>query len=53
MHMSECCLKRGNKVRAVRTWQMIERRGIIEAVEQVVTRPAESADTQHFVAMGL
>ncbi len=28
---------RGKKVRASRTWQMIERRGIIEAVERVVT----------------
>lgn len=29
--------KRGKKTRASRTWQMIERRGIIEAVERVVT----------------
>ena len=46
-------LKRGKNVRASRTWQMIERRGIIDAVEQVVSRPDESAGYTALVEMGL
>jgi hypothetical protein len=38
--------KRGKKIRASRTWQMIDRRGIIPAVEHVVTRNAESRATR-------
>ena len=34
---------RGKKVRASRTWQMIERRGLLPAVERLVRRDAESA----------
>ena len=34
---------RGKKIRASRTWQMIERHGIIAAVERVVSRRADAA----------
>jgi hypothetical protein len=34
--------KRGRRTRASRTWQMIERHGIIGAVERVVNRPDET-----------
>ena len=34
--------RRGKKFYASRTWQVFERRGIIEAVERVVKRDAES-----------
>src|SRR5688500_10743167 len=33
--------RRGKKVRASRTWQMIERHGIIEAVERAVNRDSD------------
>lgn len=45
--------KHGKSIRASRTWRMIERRGIIPAVEQVVTRNAESTGYTALVAMGL
>lgn len=41
------------KTRASRTWQMIERRGIIQAVEVVVSRSTESAGYTTLVKMGL
>jgi hypothetical protein len=44
---------RGKNVRASRTWQMIERHGIIRAVERVVSRPAESAGYTALVSMGM
>ena len=44
---------KGKKTRASRTWQMIERRGIISAVETVVSRSAESAGYTTLVKMGL
>ena len=44
---------KGKKTRASRTWQMIERRGIIQAVEVVVSRSAESAGYTTLVKMGL
>jgi hypothetical protein len=44
---------KGKKTRASRTWQMIERRGIIAAVEAVVSRSAESAGYTTLVKMGL
>src|SRR5260370_13905659 len=44
---------RGRKFHASRTWQMIERRGIIEAVEQVVKRDAESMGYEALVKMGM
>ena len=45
--------QRGRKTRASRTWQMIERRGIIPAVEHVVARSAESAGYTALVQMGM
>ena len=45
--------KRGKKVHASRTWQMIERRGIIPAVEHVVTRSAESTGYTELIKMGM
>jgi len=44
---------RGKKFHASRTWQMIERRGIIEAVEHVVKRDAESMGYAALVKMGM
>ena len=44
---------KGKKTRASRTWQMIERRGIIPAVEVVVSRSAESTGYTTLVKMGL
>lgn len=46
-------LKRGKKVRASRTWQMIERHGIIGAVERAVNRPAETTGYTALVEMGM
>jgi hypothetical protein len=45
--------KRGKKIRASRTWQMIDRRGIIPAVEHVVARSAESTGYTALVDMGM
>ena len=45
--------KRGKKVRASRTWQMIERRGIIEAVERAVNRNADTAGYKALAEMGM
>src|SRR5437660_12520766 len=33
---------RGKKIRATRTWQMIQRLGILSAIERVVCRKADS-----------
>lgn len=44
---------RGKKFRASRTWPMIERRGIIPAVEFVVTRRVETTGYLTLVEMGL
>lgn len=46
-------LKHGRVVRASRTWQMIRKRGVIQAVENVVTRSEESTGYEALVAMGL
>jgi hypothetical protein len=43
----------GKKTRAARTWQMIERHGIIAAVERVVSRSADSAGYTALVKMGM
>ena len=43
----------GKKIRASRTWQMIKRRGIVQAVESVVKRPAETKGYMALVQMGL
>ena len=45
--------KNGKRTRASRTWQMIERHGIIEAVERAVNRPSETAGYTVLVEMGL
>jgi hypothetical protein len=46
-------VKRGKKIRASRTWQMIERHGIIEAVEHAVNRKAETTGYAALVEMGM
>jgi len=43
----------GKKIRASRTWQMIKRRGLIPAVESVVTRPLEARGYIALVQMGM
>lgn len=45
--------KRGRKVRASRTWQMIERHGIIGAVERAVNRKDETQGYSILVEMNL
>jgi hypothetical protein len=45
--------KHGKKIRAARTWQMIEKHGIIGAIEQVVKRTADSAGYKALVEMGM
>ena len=45
--------KRGKKVRAARTWQMIKRHGIIGAVERAVNRKLETSGYRALVEMGL
>jgi hypothetical protein len=44
---------KGKKLHASRTWQMIKRHGIIEAVERIVKRPIETAGYRTLVEMGL
>jgi hypothetical protein len=43
--------KNGKKTRASRTWQLIKRHGIIEAIERTVNGPAENYDA--LLEMGL
>ncbi|MDP6440050.1 MAG: hypothetical protein QGH74_10475 [Candidatus Brocadiia bacterium] len=45
--------QRGKRIRASRTWQMIEKHGIIGAVERVVNRRSESAGYKTLVEMGM
>ena len=45
--------KRGRNLKASRTWQMIERRGIIAAVERVVTARDDAAGYKLLVEMGM
>lgn len=45
--------KRGKKVRASRTWQMIKRHGIIKAVERAVNRPADPIGYTALAEMGM
>lgn len=45
--------KNGRRTRATRTWQMIERHGIIEAVERAVNRPTETMGYTALLEMGL
>lgn len=44
---------RNKKFRASRTWPMVERRGIIPAVEHVVTRRVETTGYRTLIEMGL
>lgn len=46
-------VKNGRRTRASRTWQMIERHGIIGAVERAVNRPAETQGYKALAKMGL
>ena len=46
-------VKSGRRQRASRTWPMIERHGVIEAVERVVKRKADAAGYTALVEMGL
>jgi len=45
--------KRGKNVRASRTWPMIKRHGIIEAVERAVNRKADTAGYKALAEMGM
>ncbi|WP_104097061.1 hypothetical protein [Stutzerimonas kunmingensis] len=45
--------KNGKKTRASRTWPMIERHGILEAVERAVNRKEETVGYTALVEMGL
>ena len=47
------CEKHGKNVRASRTWQMIERHGIITAVERAVNRTDVTAGYKALVEMGM
>lgn len=46
-------IRRGKKVRATRTWQMIERHGIIGAVERAVDRSVETSGFKELEAIGM
>ena len=45
--------QRGKTVRAARTWQMINRHGIINAVERAVNRKEATAGYKALIAMGM
>lgn len=45
--------KNGRNTRASRTWSMIQRHGILPAVERAVNRPAETAGYRALLDMGL
>ena len=45
--------KRGKKFRASRTWQMIDRDGIIEAIEKAVNRNSDAAGYVALAEMGM
>ena len=45
--------KNGKRTRATRTWQMIDRHGIIAAAERAVNRDAETMGYKALVEMGL
>lgn len=44
---------RGRKFRASRTWPMIQRRGVIAAIEHIVTRPEEAMGYRVLAELGL
>ena len=45
--------KNGRRTRATRTWQMIQRHGIIEAVERAVNRSVETQGYRALIEMGM
>ncbi len=45
--------KHGKRIRANRTWPMVERHGIIEAVERAVNRSQETQGYEYLFKMGL
>lgn len=45
--------KHGKRIRASRTWQMIERHGIIEAVERAVNRTVETQGYNELADIGM
>lgn len=45
--------KNGRTTRATRTWQMIDRHGILRAVERVVKRPQDATGYSTLVEMGM
>ena len=45
--------KKGKRIRANRTWQMIDRHGIINAAERAVNRDAETMGYSALVEMGM
>ena len=45
--------RNGRRTRATRTWQMIERHGILGAVERAVNRPIETLGYSSLVEMGM
>ena len=45
--------KNGKRTRASRTWQMIKRHGILEAVERAVNRTTETQGYTSLIEMGL
>ena len=45
--------KHGKRIRATRTWQMIDRHGIIHAVERTVNRPEETQGYKALADMGM
>ena len=45
--------KNGRRTRATRTWQMIDRHGIIETIERAVNRKEEPMGYQALVKMGM
>jgi hypothetical protein len=47
------CKMRGKKVRASRTWQMIDRHGLIGAVERAVNRAAVTSGYRALVEMNM
>jgi hypothetical protein len=46
-------VKHKKNVRATRTWRMVERLGIVQAVERVVSRGAESTGYRALTEMGM
>jgi hypothetical protein len=46
-------LERGRKTRATRTWQVITKLGIVEAVETIVKRPTGAEGYHALVKMGM